>query len=304
MDAICGRVQCAAGRQHLGPHHNIDDAGIRAMTKAMASSAKVQLQLYRWAEQYSVGLLQPLRRVRWSAAAEESTSLHDSKRDPGYFLRGLFVRDGPACLVTGTVHSKTHPERLERWKSFTKQEEVEHHKDILEGCHINPLTVTDKPLTQSMLARFSGDSILENDLTEKLNNNIENGLMMETTACRAFESYRFGIECVDHPDSPTPQYRVCLVDENLPKSLSGCDGRVLDFGAYEKDHRPNRDNSSFLPDRRYLQTHLAIAKVLHTSGTDKVIDQILREEEAMREEAMRQKEEEEDYDPETTDEDF
>lgn len=142
-------------------------------------------------------------------------------------------------------------------------------------------------------------------MTNKLNHRVENGLMMETTACRAFESYRFEIQCVDvdNPDSstPQPQYRVRFVDDGFPKDLSGCDGRVLDFGSWGRGQRLNRQNSSSLPDRRYLATHLAIARILHTSGIGEVIDQILREEEKVREEEIRQKEAEE-YDPEAREE--
>lgn len=101
---------------------------------------------------------------------------------------------------------------------------------------------------------------------------------MEKGAHSAFSGYRFGIECMDVPQSSIPAYRVRFVHDNLPKSLEGCDGRILHFGQWETSREPNKLSYTNLPNKAYPQTHLAIAQVLHASGAGEVIDQIFREE--------------------------
>lgn len=66
-------------------------------------------------------------------------------------------------------------------------------------------------------------------------------------------------------NSPVPEYRVRFVHNNLPKSLEGCDGRILHFGQWETTQF---DEPSYtpLPSKAYLRTHLAIAKVLHAGS--------------------------------------
>lgn len=256
----------------------INDAGIRAMTDVIRTSPEVQKKMHFWAKTYFEAFVQPLRDARSTAAALRYRIPRGGHHDPT-LIRALLARDGPACLVTGTVHLKSDSEDVDEWNSNFAQAHDGFHQDILKECHINPITfMDDNHIAQSTFSEFSDLEILWPDLNSSVYNRVENGLMMETAAGRAFERYRFGIECTDVPGSSTPQYRVRLVDQNLPKSLSGCDGRVLDFGGYQRAQRPNRDNSSSLPDRCYLRTHLAMARILYTSGVGEVIDQILEEE--------------------------
>ena len=249
---------------------------IKNMADVIRSSAQTQLVLYRWTGRYSHGLLQPMCRLSRSSAPFPG--------DPK-FPRSLLARDGPSCLTTGTIHLGTEKKDVDEWtRNFAAGQAI--HMDTLEASHIVPFPMaSDKKAgtSRSYLADFSGDTIIEVQVTGDSINDPTNGLMMEKGAHSAFRSYRFGIECTDVPNSSVPEYRVRFVHDNLPKSLEGCDRRILHFGRWETT-RFDKPSQTPLPRKDYLRTHLAIAKVLHASGAWEVFDQTLREEERLKEE--------------------
>lgn len=256
--------------------------GIGDMVDIIRSSAPVQLILFRWTDGYFHDIFQSMRQLSRSSAAPSSGNVtaHDPK-----FPRYLFNRDGPSCLTTGTIHLGAKQKDVDQWtKDFAAGQAI--HMDTLEASHTVPFSIaSDKRVrTRSHLAEFSGNTIREAQVTGDSINNPANGIMMEKGAHSAFGSYRFGIECTDVPNSPTPEYRVRFVHQNLPKSLDGCDGRILHFGQWETTREPDKLNYTNLPNPAYLRTHMAIAKVLHASGAGEVIDQIFREEDLLKEE--------------------
>ncbi|KAL2014194.1 hypothetical protein VTN00DRAFT_1719 [Thermoascus crustaceus] len=168
------------------------------------------------------------------------------------------------------------------------------------------------------LSLFPGGVISDLEDLERLRDRLVrssgNAIMMERAARDAFEGFRISIKCenidnsndVDGPkngrnsnddnddisDCSNYDYRLCFIDHDRlpPKSLYGCDQRLLPFGLWErgrgrKRHHQENNNPEVdvppcpLPNPDFLRIHMALARTLHASGVGELIDQILRERE-------------------------
>ncbi|PGH06111.1 hypothetical protein AJ80_08217 [Polytolypa hystricis UAMH7299] len=144
----------------------------------------------------------------------------------------------------------------------------------------DPLAIAHR-LVEDLNHRSLGNTITAANLTSGALNRPDNGILLESAAHAAFDSYRNGIEC------DNDEYHLIFIDDCFPPPLSlhGRNGRTLPFGSWQRRNANPNVPLEPLPNKSYLRMHLALARVLHASGADEIIDKILQDEEDMKAES-------------------
>jgi hypothetical protein len=240
------------------------------LANAVHSRPRVQRILINWAEEMFNDFLLPMRQRSHTPTPETGSS---GRSGSDAFRTRHFHRDGPVCLLTGKISKDISDEDLQRVLPLPGN--VPASFITLEGAHIIPYSVSKRPKALRLLRMFQSNISID----EKSINDARNGMMMQHDTHDTFDDYKIGIEPQTRPDG-TIAYVLRLLSQRLPSELQGKDGMHLQFGAWQQRYFPNKQYE--LPDPELLRTHLAIGRVLHASGAAEVVDQILREEEDMK----------------------
>lgn len=286
----------AANNNDLAIGVRVDDATLQNIVDALTQSTILQLVLLRYTDPLFDHLLLPMRQsprtTTQPTSSFTSTSTSSGTARDERFPKRLLERDGPSCLLTGTIHLKAKDADARRWMNdFAPQGGDTPYTDILQGAHIIPLSISRPTRAQTYLCHFSAGALSLDDLTSESLNKPDNGMMMEVAAHGAFDSYRISIECCDNNSRDDDTGFTCnltFIDNHHnrrlpPKSLADCNGRELPFCLWQRrsQSHPNTPQHEH-PNRTYLEIHLAIARILHASGAGEVIDDMLCEEEEMK----------------------
>ncbi|KAK9241563.1 hypothetical protein V1506DRAFT_510306 [Lipomyces tetrasporus] len=141
--------------------------------------------------------------------------------------------------------------------------------EVLEVAHILPFSASGNNRLREMLSMFADEDI--NDLlTGPSINDPSNALLLSHAVHKAFDSFRFGLECQDE------QYVIRKFSTvRMPQQLGPyADGTAVTFGQNSRDVA--------VPSPLLCNLHVAIGRVLHASGAAETINKILQDEEELK----------------------
>ncbi|KAK9324479.1 hypothetical protein V1517DRAFT_49340 [Lipomyces orientalis] len=213
-----------------------------------------------WTRGMYVDLLIPMK-AKGRTPTPSSTST--ASRNQAIFKRKLLERDGSFSVLGGAMDESTVVPGMVR---------PPHGTSTLIAAHIIPFSASSRPRLRRLLSIFAGQNPrdMEGLLTENINDP-SNGLLLDLESHRAFDKYKFGLECQDK------HYRIRrLVEDNLlpDEVFHHDDGEVVLFGQGPQNHA--------LPSPLFCNIHLAIGRVLHESGVARLIDEIQQDEDELK----------------------